>query len=68
MSLPIIRWISSKIASVVLAVGTDFVLGRVVLAITVLTDGSCKTTGLLVSSFRALSLRIYGYLVLSVFI
>ena len=49
MSLPIIRWISSKIASVVLAVGTDFVLGRVVLAITVLTDGSCKTTGLLVS-------------------
>ena len=59
-----IRWICSKIASAVLAVGTDFVLGRAVLAAPQLIDGNCKPAGLLVSS----SLRPYGYLVLNVFI
>ena len=39
-----IRWICSKIASAVLAVGTNFVLGHAVLAASLLIDGNCKPT------------------------
>ena len=63
-----IRWICSKGASAVLAVGTDFALFRAVLATPRLIDGNCKPTDLLVFSSLALSLRPYGYLRSNIFI
>ena len=63
-----IRQICSKIGSVVLAVGSDVLLGRAVVAVSVLIYGIYKPTDLLISSPQVLSLRLYGHLVLNFFV